>query len=121
MGNLVRWSLLEFSPVGEGYINRGSFQLDREFFRAATERAGSTFSDPSKIDVYQAEAKAGTYALITPAGNMYGTAAPTLDGVFPTVGSILHEHLSVLADKLPFSKALHLQRYGKYSITGKQK
>jgi MoaA/NifB/PqqE/SkfB family radical SAM enzyme len=118
MENLVRWSLLEFSPVGEGYLNRESYQLDRTQFRGAAERARGIFPQTSKIDVYEAEAKAGTYALITPGGDVYGTTVPTNDGRFPTIGSILQEHLSTLASKLPFSKELHLKRYSESPTPG---
>lgn len=119
--NLVRWSLLEFSPVGEGYRNHSLYELDRSTFRAAAEHARIAFRDAGKIDVYEAEAKAGTYALITPAGDLYGTALSTVGGFFPTIGSILSEHLSDLASKLPFSKTSHLKRYGgeKGAVRGK--
>jgi MoaA/NifB/PqqE/SkfB family radical SAM enzyme len=112
MDNLVRWSLIEFSPVGEGYTNCNNYQINRALFRAAAERACSAFPDDSKIDIYELEAKAGAYALVTPAGFLYGTGTSTINGVYPTIGSILQEHLSILADKLPFSKERHVRRYG---------
>jgi len=111
MENIRRWSLLEFSPVGQGYSNRKNYEIDRTLFRAATDRVREKFSYPEKIDIYAAESKVGTYALITPAGDIYGTGVPTQSGVFPTIGSIVSEHLSVLAEKLPFSKELHRRRY----------
>lgn len=110
--NIVRWSLLEFSAVGEGYINRQNYSVDRESFQKVAADVKSHFRGPAQVDVYGADAKVGTYALITPSGLVYGTGNPPLDGVFPVCGSILHEHLSAIAEKLPFSKENHFLRYG---------
>ena len=109
--NVIKWSLLEFSPVGDGFFNRHLFELEQAEFYKACEKAKEAFVHPSKIDVFDSDAKPGTYLLVTPAGQVYGTAASTVKGVFPTVGSIIDNHLSELAEALPFSKENHSRRY----------
>ncbi len=109
--NLVRWSLLEFSAVGDGFMNRERYELDRALFNVAVEDAARNFANPTKLNIYRDEDKIGTYALVTPSGYVYGTSETTVDGIHPTIGSILQEHLSVLVQGLPFSMKNHQQRY----------
>jgi hypothetical protein len=111
MPTVVRWSLLEFSAVGEGFLNRERYELERSVFDRVADDIRRAFAGPAQIDIYRAEAKIGTYVLITPNGYVYGTAESTVNGVFPTIGSICQEHLSVLAEKLQFSSENHIQRY----------
>jgi MoaA/NifB/PqqE/SkfB family radical SAM enzyme len=109
--NVVRWSLLEFSAIGQGYVNRAEYEINQDAFDRIGAEVRANFRGSAQVDLYSSEAKAGTYALVTPAGLMYGTGHPPTDGIFPLLGSIIHEHLSVLACKLPFSRELHAQRY----------
>jgi len=110
--NVIRWSLLEFSAVGEGYVNRAKYEIGRDLFESVAEHTRAHFRGRAQIDVYRADAKVGTYALITPSGLAYGTGSPAIRGVFPVSGSILHDHLCEIAKKLPFSREKHLRRYG---------
>ena len=109
--SVVRWSLLEFSPIGEGATNRDKYLLDPSSFERIAKEAEQLFSGPATIDIYRAAAQAGTYALITPSGYLYGTTMSPADVFFPTVGSLLHDHLAILAERLPFSKDNHTKRY----------
>ena len=108
---LKRWSLQEFSPIGDGYLNREQFELDREMFDVVVHEAERSFSRAGLVDAYRAEAKIGAYALITPDGFVYGTTSSVVNGIYPQVGSILQDHLSDIAQELPFSKEGHESRY----------
>lgn len=118
MPTVVRWSLLEFSALGEGFVQREKYALGRAVFDNVTEEIRRVFAGPAHLDIYRAEAKIGTYALITPSGALYGTTESTVEGIFPTLGSICQEHLRVLAERLPFSRENHSRRYTDTFITG---
>jgi MoaA/NifB/PqqE/SkfB family radical SAM enzyme len=108
--NVLMWCLLEFSPVGLGYRNREQFELDRPRFDETVATLQAEFPE-LEIHPRLLEDKEGGYVLITPDGNVYGTAAPTVDGVYPPVGSILSDHLSDLALSVGFRRAEHETRY----------
>jgi MoaA/NifB/PqqE/SkfB family radical SAM enzyme len=59
--NVIRWSLLEFTPIGEGYVNREAYMIDRMAFDAAVIRAVSATHGKIEVDAYRAEKKLGTY------------------------------------------------------------
>jgi MoaA/NifB/PqqE/SkfB family radical SAM enzyme len=109
--NIVRWSLLEFTAVGDGFRNREEFLLPIDDFREVVQRTIEVFRGPAKIDPYFGNKKLGTYVLITPAGEVYGTTKDVRDGFYPMIGSILREHLNDIADRIPFSAENHTQRY----------
>jgi len=107
-----RWSLLEFTPVGRGFANKGDYELRRREFDLAARVALDSYTGPGEVDIYRAENKSGTYGLITAAGNLYGFSGKTEGGQHLTVGSMVFDHLSVLASRLPFSREQHGARYG---------
>lgn len=109
--NVVRWSLLEFSAAGEGYTNRKQFELGSQEFDDVASIAQNNFIDPAKVNIYRSRDKLGTYALVTPNGYLYGTTQDLISGTYPLVGSVLEEHVSYLAQKLPFSIENHQDRY----------
>ena len=109
-GNVKRWVLMEFVPVGEGYANRDSYLLDREKFDETVSRARASAGAQFIVDAYYRENHSGTYALVTPDGRVYGT--PT-DGIPKrmTIGSLISDHLNTLANELAFSAEKHGKRY----------
>jgi len=109
--NVKRWSLLEFNAVGAGYEHQNDYAIDQQTFRAAVDGASDAPHGRTPIDVYAGEKKVGTYALITPAGYVYGTGSSLENGTYPTIGSILTDHLQDIAMRLPFSKKNHERRY----------
>src|SRR6266487_64196 len=111
--NIIKWSLMEFSPVGEGFFNCERYKLDRDVFDKITDEVKKAYKGSGQVDVYRTESKLGTYVIITPHGYMYGTTQPAVNGVYPTIGSILRQHLVVLAEKHTFSKENHILRYSK--------
>jgi len=110
-GNVKRWSLLEFSAVGAGYEHKNDYAIDEQTFGAVADEAHNAPHGTTPIDLYAGPKKVGTYALITPTGNVYGTGGSLENGVHPTVGSIVCDHLRDIAKKLPFSKKNHEARY----------
>lgn len=110
--NILRWSVLEFSAVGTGFKNRQEFAHTATDLEEAIADARSGWQGTGAIDIYRNEAKTGAYVLLTPTGLAYGTTAiAPADGVFPTVGSIIHDHLADLARAIPFSVEHHHNRY----------
>lgn len=109
--NVVRWSLLEFTAIGEGYENQARYSTTAEEYRRAMEDAANSYEGPAKMDPYRGDLKVGTYALVTPSGDLYGTANAS-DGRYPIVGNMLTDHLVQLAGALPFVTSHHRDRYG---------
>lgn len=109
--NIVRWSLLEFTPVGEGYTNADVFSVPHSDYLEAVALARSVYAGNASIDSFDGPSKIGTYALVTPEGKLYGTTKAT-DGRYPIVGDLLQDHLSRLASSLPFDRTQHHARYG---------
>jgi MoaA/NifB/PqqE/SkfB family radical SAM enzyme len=110
--NILRWSVLEFSAIGEGYAKRDQFSLASADLERAILDARESWHGSGGLDIYRNCEKAGAYLLLTPSGLAYGTTdvAPP-NGVFPTVGSIIYDHLADLARSLPFSAEHHRKRY----------
>jgi len=110
--SVVRWSLLEFTPIGEGLVNRVAYDVTASLFESVVSKVSHTFPRPVSLDIFRSDAKVGAYALITPSGDLYGTTDQPIGTYFPIVGSFTKDHLATLADKLPFSRHNHLKRYG---------
>jgi MoaA/NifB/PqqE/SkfB family radical SAM enzyme len=109
--NIIRWSLMEFTPIGAGYVNSSLFALSDDDYLEASSSARLAYTGHAKVDLFAGSSKMGTYALIKPNGDLYGTSEPS-QGAYPTVGNFLMDHLSDLADSLPFSRTRHELRYG---------
>jgi pyruvate-formate lyase-activating enzyme len=109
--NLLSWHLLEFSPVGSGFRNSWMYELDRTVFDEKAAEARMRFGDTIDIFVSRLEDKSGTYVLVTPDAQAYGTLASPLDGLYPLVGSMLREHLSELAGSIGFRPDRHEELY----------
>jgi MoaA/NifB/PqqE/SkfB family radical SAM enzyme len=108
---IVRWSLVQFTAANEGFVNRDRYDLPPSDFDAAAERSRLAYHGNAQIDVYRAGDKSGTYALVTPDGRLYGTSE-LVDGRYPTVGSMLTEHIADLVAALGFDAEKHRNRYG---------
>jgi MoaA/NifB/PqqE/SkfB family radical SAM enzyme len=110
--NVRRWSLLEFTPLGDGHVNRKEYGISSEVFRDVVGRAIRDSAGHCEVDGFGNNAKAWTYALVSPSGRLYGTEA--VDGQLRHrfVGNMLNNHLSDLAVALPFDSQRHHARYG---------
>jgi hypothetical protein len=81
----------------------------REVVRHATHVAGGDF----EVDGFGNDAKAGSYALVSPSGRLYGTEYKDGQLRHRFVGNMLKDHLDDLASLLPFDSARHFARYGR--------
>lgn len=109
--NIRRWSLLEFTAIGEGYLNRSDYEIPRTQFDDVVAVANEISDGRVPIDAYVAENKKGTYFMIAPDGRVYGTSAQD-QGRYPIVGNILLDHLGDLALRVQFDPMNHNKRYG---------
>jgi radical S-adenosyl methionine domain-containing protein 2 len=114
--NICKWSLLEFSPIGSGHLNRSIYELDRSRFDDLGRQAIEEYGEDLEIDLYRLEDKVGTYVLLTPDGRVYGTTEASVDGVFPPIGSILERHLDELAGAVAFRSDQHEHRYAAVEV-----
>jgi MoaA/NifB/PqqE/SkfB family radical SAM enzyme len=112
--NVVRWSVLQFSAVGEGYRRASEFMCSSGEFEKAVEAAKEGWNGGASLDVYRNTDKSGAYLLITPDGLAYGTGATLTDGAYPIAGSLLTLHMSEIAASLPFVATRHRERYGSF-------
>ncbi|WP_425613613.1 radical SAM protein [Anatilimnocola sp. NA78] len=110
--NVRRWSILEFSPLGDGYVNREKYELPPDTFRNIVGRAKREGGSHLNVDGFGNDAKAGTYALVSPGGRLYGTEYVDDHLGHRFVGNMLTDHLSDLVEALPFNSQRHHARYG---------
>jgi molybdenum cofactor biosynthesis enzyme MoaA len=110
-GNLLAWHLLEFSPVGSGFHNSWLYALKRTVFDQKVDESRRRFGDTIAIVDSHLEDKSGTYVLVTPDGQAYGTLSSPQDGLYPVVGSMLRDHLSELAGSIGFRPERHEELY----------
>lgn len=109
--NIVKWSLVEFSPHETGYFNREKYEIAKSTFIETVEFIKDYHQSKIPLDVYPFEKKIGTYALVTSSGRLFGVNAHAVKGKLPIVGSFLSEHLIDLVNTLPFSRENHEERY----------
>ena len=109
--NLIRWSLLEFSSIGEGARNADVYELQHREYLSIVEAARRAFSAEVDIDAYHGELKKRVYFLIRSDGEVYTTGVPQADGTYPTVGSIFEIEVSALLERLDVKFDAHENRY----------
>lgn len=108
---ICRWSIMEFSPFEQGFVNRDKYVLDSTAFDKTVENIMSQYKGRAELDIYRRELKVGTYAQITPDGHMFTTCFESANGSHASVGSILIDHLSELSKRLGFNEMNHHRRY----------
>lgn len=111
--NVICWKLLEFTPVGDGFINRDRYTLAPDEFERTVLAAREQLRNSAAVfDILRNVDKVGIYMMITPHGMVYGTTEMALmeTGHHQYVGSVLRDHLHHLADKVPFSPDLRPDR-----------
>lgn len=110
--NVRRWSLLEFTPLGDGHTNREEYKITTQMFKTVAGCANLAADGRLKVDEFGNSAKAGTYALVSPNGRLYGTEIENGELRHRFIGNMLTDHLSDLAAALPFDSQRHHARYG---------
>lgn len=109
--NLLRWSLLEFSPLGDGRRARTRIGISRGQFIETVRAIESRNGGRLLVDGFTNNLKAKAYALVSPSGRLYGTEEVRSELQHHTAGFMLQDHLSLLSKRLPFSDTVHRQRY----------
>jgi hypothetical protein len=104
--NVICWKLLEFTAIGQGWLNREQYAIPGSVFElsvlAAKDRLGNA---ASLLEALRNVDKIGIYMMISPQGLVYGTTESALIdvGQHHHIGSILTDHLVDLARSVPFS------------------
>lgn len=113
-GNCEVWSLLEFTPVGDGFVNRMDYELGHAAFVEVASETRRTFTGSATIDIFQHEDKVGTYFQIAPTGEVYGVTRLALyeTGHHEMSGTILRDHLDVVAGAVYLTAERQARRYG---------
>jgi MoaA/NifB/PqqE/SkfB family radical SAM enzyme len=102
--NVWRWSLIQFTPLGDGLINRERYRLDTASFEQVAASVSERLRDWPILDVFRDGDKIGTYALISSDGTLYGVTGTAGHPGHRTVGSMMRDHLT-------FEASNHLKRY----------
>lgn len=113
-GNVMTWTLLEFTAVNEGWANRSLYLLPSAEFELTVVEAELRYLGDAKVDVFRTAEKVGAYMMISPDGMVYGTTDEALSrsGQHRYAGRLLDQHLADVVSKLPFDAARHRSRYG---------
>lgn len=105
--NVICWKLLEFTAVGNGFVNRNRYNLPPSLFERAVHAARAHLGDSIRLlEVLRNADKVGIYMMISAQGLVYGITDAALNetGHHDYVGSMLSDHLDHLAERLPFSR-----------------
>ena len=111
--NIICWKLLEFTPVGRGYLNRDRYEMRTGAFDHTIQTTQDRLGGKHRIlEVLRNIDKVGIYMMISPQGFVYGTTQMTLmqTGHHHYIGSILSDHLGDLAARIPFSSLRNERR-----------
>ena len=108
-----RWTLLEFTPVNDGFKNRADYEMSGADFEAAVAEVREEYQGTATIDVFRNRNKVGAYLQITSDGHVYGVtnSALNLTGSHKMAGSILTDHLNQIAHTTAFDRDQHALRY----------
>jgi MoaA/NifB/PqqE/SkfB family radical SAM enzyme len=104
--NVICWKLLEFTAVGNGFVNRGRYGLPSDVFERTVLQARARLEGSAGLlEVLRNVDKVGIYMMISAGGMVYGVteAALTQTGHHRYVGSVLSDHLDHLAERLPYT------------------
>jgi sulfatase maturation enzyme AslB (radical SAM superfamily) len=109
---LIRWTLQQFVPVGDGFVNRSTLEISDSMFNQVCEEVKSLW-DPSTAEftTVSESQKVNRYFMLDPAGAVFGRVGKPVNGQLPLVGSIFNDHLSDLAERVSFDRESHRTRY----------
>lgn len=116
--SLLRWSLLQFSPIEEGFTNRDNYEISNDAFETAAEAASNAYTGHGEFDPVPNQQRVGAYLLLTSKGDVYGRFAHPPNGSQPIVGNILGDHLVEVAGRVPFDAERHSRRMPPLSRVG---
>lgn len=109
-GSLRKWSVVQFSAIGEGYRNRGSYELSETAFRQVVADVGLRL--PSiPLGSYANAEKGGVYFLIKPNGDAYTTTTDFAGEEYGSVGNVLSDGVEACLAQLEIDATAHQRRY----------
>lgn len=111
--SLVKWCLVEFSEVGDGYKNSAKYQLREGEFLELANKIKSIYINCIAIDVYQNAEKKNVYFLVKPNGDVYTTGVVDKRGSYSVVGNAVHDPIDIIIDNIHINGASHEDRYAK--------
>jgi MoaA/NifB/PqqE/SkfB family radical SAM enzyme len=109
--HLRKWSLLEFSAAGDGYLHQDFYGLEKSEFFRVTEDAERKWGNVFNIDIYHGDNKKNVYFLIQSNGDVYTTAGTDDAGKYRPVGNILEDDVGILVERLQIDFKKHRDRY----------
>jgi MoaA/NifB/PqqE/SkfB family radical SAM enzyme len=109
------WTLLEFTPVNEGFHNQAAYKLTEEEFDHVIKLVRQRDTGQAELDVFRNSDKVDAYMQVTAAARVYGTTRETIyeTGTPRMVASVLSDHLSDIASMLPLDPRKHVRRYSR--------
>ncbi len=110
--NITMWSLMQFSALNDGAASREQYDQPSSAFQTTVEKARERAAEKISVDAFCNSQKSGSYALVSPAGNLYGIEFKGRALKQRIVGSMLADHLCDLSRGLPFDRLRHHFRYG---------
>jgi molybdenum cofactor biosynthesis enzyme MoaA len=111
--NVICWKLLEFTAVGNGFVNQDRYALSADTFETTVRAARQRLGGAAKVlEVLRNAEKVGLYMMVSAQGAVYGISetALTRSGHHQYIGSVLSEHLASLAQRLPFAAGRRVDR-----------
>jgi hypothetical protein len=111
--NLVKWCLVEFSEVGDGYVNSKKYKLNEGEFNKITNEIRICYDKFITIDVYKNADKKNVYFLIKPNGDVYTTGVVDKGGLYSVIGNALRDPIEVIVEKIQIDATSHEYRYAK--------
>jgi MoaA/NifB/PqqE/SkfB family radical SAM enzyme len=110
---LKRWSVVQFSPIGEGFINRQKYEISEADFLEAAALCKERFMGKAEVNIYPNSAKSGIYFMAGSAGDIFGDIGAFSVVEHPLIGNLLSAHISAIAQKLAFNENRHANRYAR--------
>jgi len=110
---LKRWSVVQFSPIGDGFVNRQTYEISESDFVRGAALCKERFVGDAEVNIYPNSIKSGTYFMAGSAGDVFGDMGTFSVIEHPYVGNLLIDHVGAIAQKLAFNKDRHANRYAR--------
>jgi MoaA/NifB/PqqE/SkfB family radical SAM enzyme len=108
---LVRWTLQQFVPIGDGFRNQTEFAISPDNFRAVCDEVKHRWRSDIELTFASEQDKIDRYMMLNPAGDVFCRVSRPRNGELPVIGNLLADHIADLAAKMPFDATKHLKRY----------
>lgn len=106
---LKKWSLLEFSPIGDGFANRDQYELNNRKYLEVSSIIKNSTKFP--VDVFENKNKGGIYFLIKTNGDVYTTEDNFEGEEYSSIGNVKKDGVNFCLEKLNITQNRHNERY----------